>query len=104
MYHSSGSVYTTCWDVSNENLLFSGSEDGSVKLWDLRGPFCLLTFDKENGNKASEKKEGRPHFWMKGTSHNGSVRSTAPSPDGRFLYSSGNYNIVLEGFKCDFGG
>ncbi|GLT95057.1 hypothetical protein SLE2022_127620 [Rubroshorea leprosula] len=66
---------------SNKNLLFSGSDDATVRVWDLLAKKCVATLDK--------------HF--------STVTSMALSEDGLILLSAGRDKVVNLWDLCNYG-
>jgi DNA excision repair protein ERCC-8 len=84
----SGKVLETKWSPGQQYTLVSGSEDGSIRLWDVRK--CnqsVLTFDQhlDAKDRSKVRKKGLGNI----KSHNGAVNGLCFTPDSTRLVSTG---------------
>jgi len=83
-----GKVLETKWSPGQQYTLVSGSEDGSIRLWDVRK--CnqsVLTFDQhlDAKDRSKVRKKGLGNI----KSHNGAVNGLCFTPDSTRLISTG---------------
>jgi len=94
-----GTVYTLAWSPSDEYVLVSGSEDGTVRLWDIRKPGpCVMMFNQHLHNKTKKDTKKRYKYFENANSiqkaHDGAVSSVVFTATGHQILSTGRDNCL----------
>jgi DNA excision repair protein ERCC-8 len=88
----SGAVLSLAWSPTNDNILASGSIDGSVRIWDVRRSSATLgLLDMEDSigvNKYGLRPGGRAREFA--TAHAGPVNGLTWTNDGSYIISAGH--------------
>lgn len=88
----SGSVLTVAWHPNNENILASGANDGTCRLWDIRrsaSSLGVLDMEDNIGIAGYDGKSTGARNRERGKSHGGAVNGIIWTDDGRYLISTG---------------
>ncbi|ORZ15891.1 DNA excision repair protein ERCC-8 [Absidia repens] len=79
-----GEVYSCTWSPSKEHILYSGGNDGAVRVWDIRrASACLMSLDQDNGVDRDPLAETNSAHGNKG------VNGLTLTSDGRYLVTLG---------------
>ncbi|KAI9299675.1 DNA excision repair protein ERCC-8 [Cunninghamella echinulata] len=78
-----GEVYSCNWSPNNEFILYSGGNDGTVRIWDIRrANSCIMSLDQDNG--VDKDPLGETNI-----AHRKGVNGLTLSSDGKYLISLG---------------
>ncbi|KAK4520579.1 uncharacterized protein ATC70_006456 [Mucor velutinosus] len=79
----SGSVLACTWSLNQEYILYSGGDDRTIRVWDIRrASSCLMSLDQDNAAMRDPLAETN-------TAHGKGVNGLTMTPDGRYLVSLG---------------
>ncbi|KAG2201541.1 hypothetical protein INT47_007418 [Mucor saturninus] len=79
----SGSVLTCTWSFNQEYILYSGGDDGTVRIWDIRrASSCLMSLDQDNAIDIDPLADTNK-------AHGKGVNGLSVTKDGRYLVSLG---------------
>ncbi|OAD02295.1 hypothetical protein MUCCIDRAFT_111665 [Mucor lusitanicus CBS 277.49] len=79
----SGSVLACTWSMNREYILYSGGDDRTIRVWDIRrASSCLMSLDQDNAAMRDPLAETN-------TAHGKGVNGLTMTPDGRYLVSLG---------------
>ncbi|KAG2190926.1 hypothetical protein INT46_008968 [Mucor plumbeus] len=79
----SGSVLSCTWSSNQEYILYSGGDDRTIRVWDIRrASSCLMSLDQDNAVLQDPLAETN-------TAHGKGVNGLSMTPDGRYLVSLG---------------
>ncbi|CAO3646565.1 unnamed protein product [Cunninghamella blakesleeana] len=78
-----GEVYSCNWSPNNEFILYSGGNDGTIRIWDIRrAKSCIMSLDQDNGVE-------RDPLGETNIAHRKGVNGLTLSSDGNYLISLG---------------
>lgn len=84
--HKSG-INSLKWHPTKDNIIISSSNDGTIRLWDIRTSNHLFIFDKNYVSSSSNKKSS-----LSPISHSKGSLNVEFTPDGRYIISTGKDN------------
>lgn len=87
------SVICIKWATNSDHLIASGSNDGVIRLWDIRRSGCLMSLDYTSDPDILINDSNKNSLSM-AKAHTSAVTGLCFSNDGRFLFSTGRDNKI----------